>query len=59
MFLCLCFLTQILDIVTGPFAIDPKTGIVNVTRPLDISESEHYALTVEAFDGLWRATVRG
>lgn len=37
--------------------IDPKTGIVNVSRVLDISESEHYSLPVEVTDGLWKATV--
>ncbi|XP_023209390.1 protocadherin Fat 4-like, partial [Centruroides sculpturatus] len=36
-----------------PFSIDPKSGLVNVTRQLDISESREYAITVEAFDGLW------
>lgn len=40
-----------------PFMIDPKTGIVNVSRVLDISESEHYSLPVEVTDGLWKATV--
>lgn len=50
-------LMQSMGVNAAPFAIDPKTGIVNVTRPLDISESEQYALTVEAFDGLWKATV--
>lgn len=36
-----------------PFSIDPKSGLVNVTRQLDISESREYAITVEAFDGTW------
>jgi len=39
-----------------PFIIDPLTGVINVSRPLDISESESYNLTVEVFDGLWKAT---
>ncbi|RWS30694.1 protocadherin Fat 4-like protein, partial [Leptotrombidium deliense] len=38
-----------------PFIINPLTGVVNVSRVLDISESEQYSLTVEAFDGLWKA----
>jgi len=42
--------------VKAPFSIDPKTGIVNVSRPLDISESEKYSLTVEVSDGLWIST---
>lgn len=42
----------------APFSIDPKTGIVNVSRPLDISESEKYSLTVEVSDGLWMSTVK-
>lgn len=45
-----------MSVILAPFTIDPKTGIVNVSRALDISESEHYSLTVEAFDGLWKAT---
>ncbi|RWS16902.1 protocadherin Fat 4-like protein, partial [Dinothrombium tinctorium] len=40
----------------APFMVDPLTGLVNVSRPLDISESEQYSITVEAFDGLWKAT---
>ncbi|XP_074599101.1 protocadherin Fat 4-like [Brevipalpus obovatus] len=39
-----------------PFVIDPITGVVNVSRPLDISESEQYDLTAEVFDGVWRGT---
>ena len=39
-----------------PFVIDPGTGVVNVSRPLDISESEQYDLTAEVFDGVWRGT---
>lgn len=40
-----------------PFTIDPETGTVNVSRTLDISESQQYILPVEAFDGLWKAMV--
>jgi len=39
-----------------PFKIDPVTGIVNVSRPLDISEAEQYNLQVEVFDGLWKSS---
>jgi hypothetical protein len=42
--------------VSAPFAIDAATGLVNVSRPLDISESQTYTLTVEAFDGLWKSS---
>ena len=42
---------------TVPFAIDPTTGVVNVSRPLDISESEQWILNVEVVDGLWKAVV--
>lgn len=38
-----------------PFAINPDSGIVNVSRQLDVSESQQYSITVEAFDGLWKA----
>ncbi|XP_037269642.2 protocadherin Fat 3 isoform X1 [Rhipicephalus microplus] len=38
-----------------PFMIDPVLGTVNITRALDISESQEYSLTVEANDGLWKA----
>ena len=37
--------------------IDPKTGVVNVSRALDISESERYSLLVEVSDGLLKGTV--
>lgn len=37
-----------------PFVLDPTTGVVSVSRQLDISEQQQYFLTVEAFDGLWR-----
>lgn len=40
-----------------PFVIDNRTGEVNVSRPLDTSESEQYDLTIEAFDGVWKANV--
>lgn len=40
-----------------PFVIDPRTGAVNVSRPLDTSESEQYDLLIEAFDGVWKANV--
>lgn len=39
-----------------PFKIDPITGIVNVSRPLDISEAEQYSLVVDVFDGLWKSS---
>ena len=42
---------------TVPFAIDPTTGVVNVSRPLDISEREQWILGVEVVDGLWKAVV--
>lgn len=38
-----------------PFAINPQSGIVNVSRQLDISESLQYSIMVEAFDGIWKA----
>lgn len=37
-----------------PFMIDPVLGTVNITRALDISESQEYSLSVEANDGLWK-----
>ncbi|XP_053211715.1 protocadherin Fat 4-like isoform X1 [Panonychus citri] len=37
-----------------PFEIDPLTGVVNVSRPLDISENVQYSITTEVFDGLWK-----
>jgi hypothetical protein len=40
-----------------PFAIDPQSGVVNISRQLDISENQQYVITVEAFDGLWKTTV--
>lgn len=51
-------LTDLLNYDPAPFTIDPITGVVNVSRPLDISESEQYDLQVEAFDGNWKSTVR-
>ena len=39
-----------------PFKIDPITGTVNVSRPLDISEAEQYNLVVDVFDGLWKSS---
>ena len=42
---------------SDPFTIDERTGSVNVTRPLDTSESEQYDLIVEAFDGVWKSSV--
>ncbi|XP_054156169.1 protocadherin Fat 4-like isoform X2 [Oppia nitens] len=39
-----------------PFTIDPITGIVNISRQLDISESQHYILIVDAFDGQWKSS---
>lgn len=40
-----------------PFTIDARTGTVNISRPLDISEAEQWQLTVEANDGLWKSVV--
>jgi hypothetical protein len=40
-----------------PFGIDPQTGVVNISRQLDISENQQYVLTIEVFDGLWKTTV--
>lgn len=37
-----------------PFFLDPITGVVSVSRHLDISEQQQYILTIEAYDGLWR-----
>ncbi|XP_064457801.1 protocadherin Fat 3-like [Ornithodoros turicata] len=39
-----------------PFMIDPILGTVNITRALDISESQEYSIEVEADDGLWRTS---
>ncbi|KAG0424080.1 hypothetical protein HPB47_000170 [Ixodes persulcatus] len=39
-----------------PFMIDPILGTVNITRALDISESQEYSLEVQANDGLWKTT---
>lgn len=36
--------------------IDPILGTVNITRALDISESQEYTLEVQANDGLWKTT---
>lgn len=38
-----------------PFELDPLTGAVNISRPLDISESQEYTLTLIANDGKWEA----
>nr|XP_027203228.1 protocadherin Fat 4-like [Dermatophagoides pteronyssinus] len=39
-----------------PFAINPVNGIVNVSRQLDVSESQQYSITVEVFDGIWKSS---
>ncbi|KAI2804340.1 hypothetical protein BLOT_003322, partial [Blomia tropicalis] len=39
-----------------PFAINPLNGIVNVSRQLDVSESQQFSITVEVFDGVWKTT---
>nr|XP_046916120.1 protocadherin Fat 4-like isoform X2 [Dermatophagoides farinae] len=39
-----------------PFAINPDNGIVNVSRQLDVSESQQYSITVEVFDGIWKSS---
>ena len=38
-----------------PFIINPITGIINVSRQLDVSESHQYSITAEVFDGVWKA----
>ncbi|OQR76891.1 protocadherin Fat 4-like [Tropilaelaps mercedesae] len=40
---------------TLPFELDPITGAINISRPLDISESQEYTLTLVANDGKWEA----
>ncbi|XP_022692572.1 protocadherin Fat 4-like isoform X3 [Varroa jacobsoni] len=38
-----------------PFEVDPITGAINISRPLDISESQEYTLILVASDGKWEA----
>lgn len=35
--------------------MDPITGAINISRPLDISESQEYTLILVASDGKWEA----
>lgn len=39
-----------------PFAINPQSGIVNISRQLDVSENQQYSINVEVFDGIWKTT---
>ncbi len=36
----------------GDFTIDPSTGVISITRPLDFETTPTYTLTVEVFDGV-------